>query len=276
MPLVMSTSASSRLTMVDRLLAPAPSLSLPAAFSEQLSALYGLVQRSSYVFGSPLGPFYHRARPFHLPRFVDFGPEASDASLRLAFFAGFDHTDLRGTLSLLHFVESLALTPDVGQRLSLTVFPLVDVLGLAGLAGERELVTENWVRTAAPELVTLERDARQNGYHGFVRIETATGDDTITARLRTAPHVENPTPGVELISSEDFAPFSVRWETTTVGEAVTDGPLALAADLPFQPFELTLRLPAAWTPELHREATASILKRFVRRYRSFMAYGQHL
>jgi hypothetical protein len=39
-----------------------------------------------------------------LPRFVYFGPQATDESLRLAFLTGFDHRDLRGTLSLLHFV----------------------------------------------------------------------------------------------------------------------------------------------------------------------------
>jgi len=67
----------------------------------------------------------------------------------------------------------------------------------------------------------------------------------------------------------------VRWESSSLAP-VTDGPLTVADDLAFQPFELTLRLPAAWSPELTREAAASILKRFVLRYRGFMAYGQHL
>ncbi len=254
---------------------PQPSLSLSAAFGEQLSSLYGLVQRSGHVFGSPLGPFKGQARSLHLPRFVYFGPEASDASVRLAFLAGFDHRDLRGTLSLLHFVEQLALKPDLGQRLNLSVFPLIDVLGLASLAGERGLASRSWVRTDAPELQLLEKDARLSGYHGFIRLETVSGDDAVTARLRSSSHVENPTPGVELINSEDFTPFAVRWETVPTAEP-EDGPLTVSADLPFQPFELTLRLPAAWSPDLHRRATASILKRFVLRYRGFIAYGQHL
>lgn len=271
----MSTEISSRFATVARLLSPPPSLSLPAVFGEQLEALYGLVQRSDYVFGSPLGPFYHQSRHYHLPRFVYFGPQASDESLRVAFLAGFDHRDLRGTLSLLHFVERLALKPDLGQRLNLSIFPLVDVLGLTGLASGRDLARESWARTAAPELSLLEKDARLRGYHGFVRLETAFGDDAVTVRLRTAEHIENPAPGVELITSEDIAPFAVRWENSTVGVS-GDGPLTVADDLPFQPFELTLRLPAAWAPELHREAAASILKRFLLRYRGFMAYGQHL
>ena len=272
---IMNPEISSRFTTVARVLSSPPSLSLPAAFGEQLEALYGLVQRSDYVFGSPLGPFYHQSSRRHLPRFVYFGPQATDESLRLAFLTGFDHRDLRGTLSLLHFVEHLARRPDLGQSLNLSIFPLVDVLGLAGIAPGRDLAHENWARTTAPELSLLEKDARVRGYHGFVRLETAHGDDAVTVRLRTAAQVKNPAPGVELITSEDIAPFAVRWENGTVNPS-DDGPLASADDLPFQPFELTLRLPGAWTAQLHREATTSILKRFVLRYRSLIAYGQHL
>ena len=272
---IMNPEISSRFATVARVLSSPPSLSLPAAFGEQLEALYGLVQRSDYVFGSPLGPFYHQSNRRHLPRFVYFGPQATDESLRLAFLTGFDHRDLRGTLSLLHFVEHLARRPDLGQSLNLSIFPLVDMLGLAGIAPGRDLGHENWARTTAPELSLLEKDARVRGYHGFVRIETAQGDDTVTVRLRTTAQVKNPTPGVELITSEDLEPFAVRWENGTVSPS-EDGPLASVDDLPFQPFELTLRLPGAWTAKLHREATASILKRFVLRYRSLIAYGQHL
>jgi hypothetical protein len=275
MPSTMSSEISSRFTTVARLLAPDSSLSLPAAFGEQLSDLYGLVQRSSYVFGSPLGPFFHQGRQHQVPRFVYFGPNAGDASVRLAFLAGFDHRDLRGTLALLHFIEGLALEPEIGHGLSFSLFPLVDVLGLTRAIEGRTLAPESWARSAAPELALLEKDARLRGYHGFVRLEMTGGDDTVGARLRTDPRVEHPTPAVEFITSEEVAPFAVRWESSGA-DAITDGPLTIADDLPFQPFELTLRLPAAWSPELAREATASILRRFVFRYRGFMAYGQHL
>jgi hypothetical protein len=47
-------------------------------------------------------------------------------------------------------------------------------------------------------------------------------------------------------------------------------------DLPFPPFELTLGLPAAWSPEQHQSAATTILKRFIVRYRGLHAYGQHI
>ncbi|MDF3059676.1 MAG: hypothetical protein K0R17_3891 [Rariglobus sp.] len=252
---------------------PSVPLSPSIEFNERLTSLYALAQRSDYVFASPLGPFYQHARHAHVPRFVYFGPHTSDESLRLAFHAGFDARDLRGTLALLHFVERLALTPDLGQGLNLSFFPLADVTGL--LRSEtQDLASNSWIAPEVPELALLAGDARSRGYHGFVRIETtAMDDDVITVRLRG--HSAG-TLGVELLNSDDLAPWSVRWEAGLVNEPPVDGPLSLSDDLPFQPFELTLGLPAAWSVELHREAATAILKNFIIRYRGLHAYAQHL
>ena len=249
-------------------------LSRPAAFGEQLSELYGLVQRSAYVFGSPLGPFFHRAHHHHLPRFVYFGPHTGEESVRLAFYAGFDRRDLRGTLALLHFVERLALAPDLGQSLNLSVFPLVDILGL--LEGrDRELARFAWHAPAEPELALLAQDVRLQSYHGFVRVESAPDDDALTVRLRGFADEAGGPSAIDFISSEDTAPWPVRWETGG-SPKVGDGPLSLADDLPFGPFELTIRVPANWSDEVHREAVTLTLRRFILRYRSFLAYGQNL
>src|SRR5688500_11018077 len=148
MNLLMKTSASSAVARGFETLAPT---SIPAAFSEQLSSLYRLVQRSRHVFGSPLGPIVSDTRQLYLPRFVYFGPHASEAALRLSFLAGFDHRDLRSTLALLRFVEGLALEPDLGQGLNLSFFPLVDVVGLSRGESARSLAAHSWSRPTAPE-----------------------------------------------------------------------------------------------------------------------------
>jgi hypothetical protein len=233
------------------------------------------VQRSPFVFGSPIGPFHANQRAFHLPRFVYFGPNVSDAALRLSFLAGFDHRDLRPTLALLRLVEDLASNPDLGEGLNLSFFPLVDVLGLAQVSPHRSLTLESWARPVSPEIALLERDARGPGYHGFVRLESSFGEDVVTVRLRSPEPSENFAPSLELISSEDIEPFGVRWETDRIPHA-EHGPLAIADDLPLHPFELTVRIPAAWSLDLFAGAAASILKRFVLRYRGFISYAQHL
>ena len=265
-------SSSSRPATVARVPSPASSLSLSAALGEQLSTLYGLAQQSAHVFGTPLGPFDHAGRQHYVPRFVYFGPQTSEESPRLAFLAGLDSRDLRPTLALLHLIEELALAPALGQSLHLAFYPLVDVLGHLQQAGSRDLAMQRWAGSTAPELDLLARDSRLRTYHAFIRVESVTGDDVVTLRLRTSGKVGFGSP---LISSEDTDPFPVRWEIESDPAALT-GPLSLGDDLPFRPLDLTLRVPASWSPEFYREAVASILKRFIIRYRGFLAYGQNL
>ena len=97
----------------------------------------------------------------------------------------------------------------------------------------------------------------------------------ITIQLRSVAPIENPAPALELISSDDVGPFPVRWETEPSARP-TEGPLSIADDLHVSPFEITVRLPGAWPLDTYAEAAASILKRFIVRYRGFIAYAQHL
>jgi len=250
----------------------ASSLSLTAALGDQLSRLYALVQKSSHVFGSPLGPVAHEGRNYQLPRFVYFGPHTSEESVRLAFLGSFDSRDLRATLALLHLVEGLALEPSIGQSLHLAFYPLVDLLGHFGGLPDRALGSAAWTYPSPPEINTLAQDAKHRAYHGFVRVETAPADEVLTIRLR-GPQINSDE--IEFITSEETDPYPVRFESSH-DEPVHDGPLSLGDDLPFRPFEITLRVPGNWPLERYSEAVSSILKRFIVRYRGFLAYGQHL
>lgn len=272
MTTLMSTPFSFQSATVARVHPTAPSLTLSAALGDQLSTLYSLAQHSDSVFGSPLGPFEHAGRSHSLPRFVYFGPHTSEESPRLAFLAGMDHRDLRSTLALLHLVEELARTPDLGQSLHLAFYPLVDVLGHLQPGEGRALREENWNAPTAPEMALLASEALLRTYHAFIRIESAPADDVMTFRLRAIGSAKS---GVPLIPSEATEPLPVRWEIESWASPVT-GPLSLADDLPFRPLDLTLLVPAAWSPEFYRVAVASVLKRFIVRYRGLLAYGQHL
>jgi len=253
-----------------------PAAELSGAFQGRLSALYALSQQNQNLFVSPLGPVYYAHRHAWLPRFVFFGPHATDDSWRLSFLAGFDHRDLRASRALLCVIEQLAANAGSGHGLNLSFFPLIDVAGHWLGARPRALDAANWSLSSAPEINLLEKDARQRGYHGFIRVEaTPPGDDVVSVRMRE-PAGLAPSPDVELISSEDTDPFPVRFERASAGGLISDGPLTMANDLSNQPFELTLRVPRAWPDEIHDRAVVDILMRFILRYRAFQAYGQHL
>lgn len=239
-----------------------------------LSALYALSQNSTYVFASPVGPFTAGTRAAYLPRFVFFGPNACDESWRIAFLAGFDHRDVRSSRALVALASRLASDSETGHALNLSFFPLVDVGGqLGGVA--RNLSSAHWGSGAEPEIDLLEKDARQRGYHGFVKIETAGADeDMIVLRLRGPSHGDG-SPDLELITTEETRTFPVRFESAG-GQLAGDGPLSVTDDLPFEPFELTLRIPPTWTDEAYQHAAVTLLERFLKRYRAFQAYAQHL
>jgi hypothetical protein len=243
-------------------------------YYRHLSAVYALAENNPRVFASPLGPFDYADRHVWLPRFAFFGPNADDTSWRLAFFAGFDAADLRASHALLGFLEFLALHAEEGHGLNLAFFPLVDVAGHLFQAPPRQLGQERWSQSTAPELRVLEKNARQNGYHGFVRVETAAHEeDTLVVRV-CAPAIEATEPDVELISSFEVEPFAVRWERGAAAPGA--GPLTITDDLPVAPFELTLLVPPSWPDELYRRAVAVVLSKFVLRYRAFQAFGGQL
>jgi hypothetical protein len=143
-------------------------------------------------------------------------------------------------------------------------------------APERDLAEAPWGEGGPPEIGLLASDARQRRYHGFVRVETAeSGEDQIVIRVRGA-FAGEAAPELELISTEETRSFPVRFESAGQRGVPADGPLALAGSLPVAPFELTLRIPGSWSDEAYQHAAVTLLRRFLRRYRAFQAYGQHL
>lgn len=252
---------------------PAPVEAVQTDLRARLSSLYGHAQQSAYVFGSPLGPFFHHAAAFHVPRFAYFGPNTTDASVRLAVLSGYSSQSLPGTLALIAFIQRLALNPEIGHSLNLSFFPIVDVLGTLGDEAGRALGNESWTASSAPELALLEKDARLRAYQGFIRIET-NDDDVITAELRAGHSHHSGATEIELIASDDFGPWPVRFQGAAAHAG--RGSLALSEDLPFAPFELTVAVPRAWPQPFIDRAVAHLLKRFIVRYRGLQAYGQHL
>lgn len=250
--------------------AAVPSLGL----ASRVGALYDLVQNSDHVFGSPLGPLRLGESECYLPRFVYFGPSTSEESIRLAVFAGFSPRDHLAAQAVIGFVDNLARGSDIGQSLNISFFPVVNVAALCDGETDRDLGGEHWARSRQPELVLLNQDARRCGRQGFVRVTTTVGD-VPSARVRTVRSTSAHTSAIEVFSSADLHPWVATFETLAA-EEIESGPLSLADDLPFAPFEVELALPAKWSQRRADAAIALVLRRVIVRYRAFLAYGQNL
>jgi len=262
-----------------------PALASPAAapppsagdqLLQHLSALYALTQSSPHVFASPLGPFRTGGRQAFLPRFVFFGPHASDASWRLCVLAGFDPRDLRPSRAALALVQLLASDAETAHGLHVSFFPVVDTAALAGGSLDRRLDRAHWGSPGFPEIQQLERDARTRSYHGFIRIETAEPGESLAVIAVRGSVAEALSPDLELITTDATEPIPVRFEARVGRDPEATGPLSIAEDLPFTPFELTLRIPESWEDARYRHAALVLLRRFLWRYRAFQSYAQHL
>jgi hypothetical protein len=247
--------------------------------SHRFSVLYALAQDSRHLFGSPLGPFTVRGENHVLPRFVYFGPDSSDDSVRLAILAGFDGSDSRPTEALVHFIEKLAVVPDLGQGLHLSLFPVVNPSGIAhrtrSNAAGIDLTAEHWDDSVQPEVALLRQDARLRGYHGFVRIESAAVAE-VTGVVRRVGRASVSLTDVDLVAADQTDRFPVRWERHFSDRPPQQGPLSIADDFAIGPFELILRIPNVWDAPLYREAVAQVLRHFIVRYRATLSYGLNL
>lgn len=237
----------------------------------ELSQLYAVCQRSEHVFGSPLVPVSPATSGHPVPRFVFFGDSTSRESVHLALHAGFDARDLRGSLALLRFIEQLTLEPALGQGLQLSLFPLVDVAGFAGIRRERPPAAGLVSGRPPPEAYLLNQDARQNRYHGFIRIESAAIDDAILLREYGAAFLL-PAGRIETVPTNLGEPVPLVWETTAAPSSLLPSPLAAGAPA----FELVLGVPGHWSPGLFRDSVTGVLRHLIARLRSFQAFAPDL
>jgi hypothetical protein len=248
---------------------------VPLALHAELSALYERAQDSRYIFASPLGPLFVSGRAAYLPRFVFFGPNASDDSWRVCLYAGLDRRDLRGSKALLALASLLAADSAAGHGLNLTFIPVVDVGDPAEGTPQGALASAGWGRQPPPEIALLAADARQRGYHGFVTVETAPPGDHLIGVCVRGSAAGGLSPGIELVTPEETRSFSVRMEPPSDRARPAAGPLSLP-ELPVHPFALTLRIPGSWPDEAYQHAAATLIERILRRYRAYQAHGQHL
>ncbi len=246
----------------------------PASLPQRLSRLYDLAQLSDFLFGSPLGPFYDGGEARYLPHFAYCGPHSSPDSLRLAFYSGTRRDDQVGAEALLSFVETLLQSQEIGLGLNLAFLPAINVLdGLGGETG-RDLAAEHWGRSRAPEIQLLAQDARLRGYQGFIRLVGADGPEP-GAVVRTLRAPKSSPSRIELFNSADFPPWAVRFESVSRA-AVEAGPLSIAGDLPFTPFEIELSLPDHWSQAQADRGLTKLLKRLLLHYRGFQSYALNL
>jgi hypothetical protein len=237
-------------------------------------ALYEEASRSDSVFGSPLGPIEGPKGRTFLPQFVYFGPNSSVDPVRIAVFSGLGGDDIKGSWSLIEWIRALLVHPDIGQGVSVSVFPVVNLLGIQAGAERPRLHCSDWIGSQIPEIRLIAENAKIRSYQGFIRIE-ASRDSAPSVVVRTALKRRAHHSPAEVYASSDFEPWETRFETLGP-ESRLLGPLSLSRELRSALFEVVLSLPASWSQPTWSSNLLPLLGRLVASYRRFFSYGGEL
>lgn len=233
-----------------------PSLLRPRPFSDavltRLARLAPRAERSQSLFAAPLGPDTHG---LYLPRFVAFGPAASDHDARLSVLAGFAAGDDASSLAAFDFLETATDTPAAIGGVVLDVVPVVN-------RGAGDLWDASWITGERPELALLEREYRRLAPHAVVQVRTGSGRFPQGAvRGDSLAHwLDQASPSL----------FAAAWTERAGDHGAPTGLDGLVPDLPFRPLEIQLTLG-------HDNAgNAAALRALVQRIRELLAHAQHL
>jgi len=245
-----------------------------AGLAAAIGSLYEDVGRSDSVFGSPLGPLASDGGPVFLPQFVYFGPGSSSDPVRLAIYSGFKGIDIPGARTLLRLVSELVVRPDIGQGLSVSIFPAVNVRAVIGGHQGLDLSCESWLRSREPEIRLLRDNANLRRYQGYIRI-AGTDEGAPSAVVRTALSGVASRSGVEVYSSADFEPWSTLFETERL-DGGQPGPLSLSHGTDDAPFDVALAVPRSWPQGRWNRELIPLLKRLIVGYRGFISFARNL
>jgi len=243
------------------------------AFRLLLATLRESTAGSERLYATAGEGFFSDGGLFSLPRLVYFGARGSPGALRLAFFAGWNGRELRGSLALLAFVHHLMIHPEVADGCNLLFHPLVNVTGfLDGTAHTRlghDLEHAAWTGTSAPpELRSIAADFPRHAAHGWIEILIEPVADRIQARVRGLPVHPDYLP-------IDLPQAGIDWSPAQRGEPV-DTPSGGLAALSRGAFGLSFGIPGGWPPSRYIPQLVRVLGATIDRYRRAAAFGGEL
>lgn len=257
---------------------PSPTRSARDWAGEAIARLDAVAESSPGLFANALGPLVGAdGKETWVRSYALFGANSrGDHAVRLALVTGASQFDAAATRLAVDLVLSLLDEPALLRGVHLCVVPVANVTDRSG----RDLSSANWLADEGPELALLRREFLGRGYQGFLRLHGGFATvGPMRARIRGL--------GEDLLRPAQGCTRSwpvadrlvVDWSESVDVDGVRDGPLSLAPDLPFTPFDLDLRLPRrASLLDTAADLTlaSAFLRRFLACYRGLRAHATGL
>ena len=219
-----------------------------------------------------------------LPRFSFAGPNSSDP-IRLGIFAGIHGDEPAGTFALIEFLQFLAGAPDAAEGYLVHAYPVCNPFGFEhnrrGTANGADLNREFWRASAEPEVRIMERELREQHFHGLIQLHADDTSDGVYGFVRGHTLSENLLKPA-LAAAAAILPRNINAQID--GFAAKDGIiydayegiLAAPAEIEPVPFEIILETPHHAPLEKQVQALVMAMKTILEEYRRLMAFAANL
>ncbi|HTD64996.1 MAG TPA: succinylglutamate desuccinylase/aspartoacylase family protein [Candidatus Limnocylindria bacterium] len=230
-----------------------------------------------------LGAFASGGSDWSLPRFT-FGAQSND-SIRIGIFAGIHGDEPAGTRALIEFLKLLSREPSLADDYLIHAYPICNPTGFA--RGTRynhlglDLNREFWKQTSHPEVQAIERELREQHFHGLIQLHADDTSDGIYGFVRGHTLSENLLKPA-LVEAAKILPRNINAQID--GFAAKDGiiydayegVLAAPPQISPVPFELILETPHHAPIEKQVEALVVAMRTVLDEYRRLMAFAANL
>jgi len=233
---------------------------------------------------TPLGPFAHGRQEYSLPRFTFRDPNSGDP-IRLGIFGGIHGDEPAGTLALVQFLRMLVAEPAQAADYLIHAYPICNPSGFergtrVSAAGV-DLNREFWKHSAQAEVQIIERELREQHFHGLIQLHADDTSDGVYGFVRghtLSEHLLKPA----LAKAGKILPRNINAQID--GFAAQDGMiydayegiLAAPPQIEPMPFELILETPHHAPMDQQIEALVVAMRTVLDEYRRLMAFAANL
>lgn len=249
---------------------------------ELVSRLGAIALGSDFLASSPLTD---RESGFRLERFLFEGPHGGGDPIRIGFFAGIHGDEQAGSQAVVEFARRLVRNPALAEGYQLYFYPVCNPAGFdAGSrhsASGKDLNREFWKDSNEPEVVLLEREIQELGFHGLVSLHADDTSEGLYGFVRGAVLARSLLEPA-LLAAEKILPRN--WSSVIDGFAAEkgiisecyDGILTSPPKLENTPFEIILETPQQAAESKQVEAFVNASFAILTEYRKFIAFAADL
>lgn len=250
------------------------------SLQEILSPLHNLPG----VSAETLGEWVSGAQRYALDRFTLAGRNSTDP-IRLGIFAGIHGDEPAGPLAAVEFLRQLSAEPLLAENYLIRVYPVCNPTGFEDgtrtSRGGTDLNREFWRASPQPEVQIMERELREQHFHGLIQLHADDTSPGVYGFVRGHTLSENLLKPA-LAEAAKILPRNISAQID--GFAAKDGIiydayegiLAAPSELQPPPFEIILETPHHAPIEKQVEALVVAMRVILDEYRRLIAFAANL